>query len=489
MTKTGRREFLALMGSIAAGAMTGVFSESSAQSTDQYALKPWAGDDFTLGHKLRDGDLPKLPLESERKVDFVIIGGGMAGLACAHFLRNENVLLLEQYAQTGGTSSGGSYRGIDYSMGAVCTGSNDGNHKKLYDELNIAPAVVPEGDIAWRYDGHWQLGQTGAGNFYKELSRLKSELHGADRTKLDKTTFKDWLSSSDPKFASLMDNICRSWSCAGSDQVVGSVGLGIMDALSTPSYVFEGGNSGIARALFHNLEKSGSGRCQTSAFVWKVEKQGNGGSVVYSDKAQRLHRIEARHVVVCTPPFITRRIVSGLPDKLLKNFAKLEYGAIVVGNFCMKKKVFNNPYQSFADGNFPFSQMIMAETPYQIKGSYKPEMGSVLTVYHPFCTGAAGRARLLGTDRKKLAESLVKRLGELVEGFQGSLEEVVLTRWGHAFVIPRAGVSEALSEIKGVNPEWMTFAHSTAAGYQSLGGAIHSAKYASDRCLGVRHQS
>ncbi len=67
----------------------------------------------------------------------------------------------------------------------------------------------------------------------------------------------------------------------------------------------------------------------------------------------------------------------------------------VVACFCMRRKVFKNPFQSFAGAEYPFGQMILAEAPYEIAGTYRPDMGSVLTVYVPYCSGASGRARLM----------------------------------------------------------------------------------------------
>ncbi len=93
-----------------------------------YEIAPWTGDDFVLGHRLRDADFPPAVIESERSVDFVIVGGGIAGLTAAHFLRDHNFLLLEQYADLGGQSRGGSFQGIEYTWGRHdrCTGRRHG---------------------------------------------------------------------------------------------------------------------------------------------------------------------------------------------------------------------------------------------------------------------------------------------------------------------------------------------------------------------------
>ncbi len=500
---SSRRDFLKFMSMLAAGGMSGVYTGSSAENQTKeqasYSVLPFKGDDFTLGHRLRDGQKPKFPDKAERKVDFVIVGGGMAGLACAHYLKDEDYLLLEQYEQTGGTSSGGSYRGIDYSMGAVCTGSHDGIFGQLFDELQIKPTVILPDQIAWRESGHWFRGQQGKDSFYKELNKLTSEMNklsaAMEKTskeereknsaRLNTQTFDKYLQGYDRDFVGLISNICRSFFCAGPDYVTALAGAFMIRALTTNSYVFEGGNSGIARALRRSIGGDKSPRINTSSFVWLVEAKdgGDSASVVYSDKDGAIHRVDCKHVVVSTPPLVTLRIVPQLPEKVREKYSELEYGAFLVANFCMKKKVFDNPYQSFADSAYPFCQMVLAEAPYIQSGKYKSDMGSVLTLYHPYQHGPAGRAQMLVQNKDELASSLTTKLEELIPGFKGSLEQVVLTRWGHAMIIPKPGVSAILTGIQGLDPGWMTLAHSSARGGPSFEGAVLSGRYAADRCL------
>ena len=53
----------------------------SAAAAANYEISQWTGDNFNRGHELRDGSLPKFPAKAEKTVEFVIIGGGMSGLA------------------------------------------------------------------------------------------------------------------------------------------------------------------------------------------------------------------------------------------------------------------------------------------------------------------------------------------------------------------------------------------------------------------------
>lgn len=505
-----RRAFLKILTCLASTGIAGTFSADGAElgeppaepiaakPGDQggaYKVVPWTGDNFKLGHELRDGKLSRFPDKADEKVDFVIVGGGMAGLTCSYFLRGHDFVLLEQYANTGGTSSGGTYKGIDYSMGAVCTGSHDGVFKELFDELSITPVTISPEETAWHGGGQWYKGVSGNNKFHKELNRLKSDIAAINKSKsasearrtageLDQLCFSKYLSGYDREFLGLINNTCNSFFCASPDEVAAPAGFFMVTALTTNSYVFNGGNSGIAKALRARVDKHDAKRIRPSCFVWSVQETPAGAAVIYSDEKGEMHRIECRHVVVATPPLVALRIVQDLPAAMTAVFQKLEYSAFLVANFCMRKKVLDYPYQSFADEPYPFGQLIMAEAPYMAAGKYNPDMGSVLTVYHPFGHGPTGRARLLAAQKEQLASSLIPQLSKLLEPLQNNLDEVVFTRWGHAGVVPRPGIAKTIQEIK-QQTNWMTYAHSTASGSASFEGAVLSARMAADRCLKV----
>ena len=494
-----RRDFLKILAAVSATGISGTFASSAstfaaelkntaAAKRGSYTVRPWCGDNFALGHRLRDGELPQAPQKAERTVDFVIVGGGMAGLCTAHHLKDQDFLLLEQYEQTGGTSSGGSYRGIDYSRGAVCTGSDGALKQQLFDELNIKPVVITAEETEWHSAGQWYKSLTGNDKFHKEFNRLLSEIKAIKSksdTNLGEVTFAGFLSGYDRELVGLINNISRSFFCAGPDYVSATAGFFMLQALTSDSYVFDGGNSGIARALRGSVDTAATGRIHTDCFVWSVKPTDKGAAVVYGDSSGNMHRVDCKHVVVTTPPLVAVRILPELPEKVKAAWSNLEYGAFVVANFCMPKKVLQCPYQSFADDAYPFSQMVLAEAPYQAAGKYKPDMGSVLTVYHPFLHGSVGRRQLLNLEREQFASSLVAQVTSLFEPLQNNLDQIEITRWGHAVMVPRPGLSSILNKANQYTTPWMTFAHSSAGGGQSLEGALSAARNAADTCLKI----
>lgn len=485
---TTRRDFLRLMSGLAAAGISGNFSADGQNlnkqpSSANYSVPPWRGDNYTCGHELRDGNLPVFPDKADKTADIVIVGGGMAGLASAFYLKEKDFVLLEQYEETGGTSSGDSYKGICYSRGAVCTGDNKGLKSELFAELGLKPQIISPENTDWHCFGEWNRGIEGNNRFHRELKQLRSAISEASKSQVSENApFSDYLSGYDPAFLGLIHNLSRAFFCADPSQISAGAGFFLIRALTTDSYVCDGGNSGIANALRASLNAKHPERILTNSFVWRVEPSDKGASVIYSD-ASGIHRVNCRHAIVTTPPMVTTRIAPALPQETKDRFAQLSYGAFLVANICMPHKILQYPYQSFADSPFPFTQMIMAEAPYIAGDRYNENMGSVLTVYHPFNFGPTGRAQMLTLQKEKLAASLIAQLSSLMEPLKDKVEQVELTRWGHAVLVPRPGISSILNKSNQYTTDWMTFAHSSASGGQSLEGALSSAKNAADSCL------
>jgi monoamine oxidase len=88
----------------------------------------WVGDDAARGHRLRDGsrgagaaDPAEAATEPARRVDVLIVGAGIAGLACAQGLIAagiEDLAVLELADRPGGNSRGHRLGGLDCPLGA-----------------------------------------------------------------------------------------------------------------------------------------------------------------------------------------------------------------------------------------------------------------------------------------------------------------------------------------------------------------------------------
>jgi protoporphyrinogen oxidase len=499
-----RRQFLGTLAALLASGITGSLSEAGAKSATaprpKYKLAPWTGDNFNRGHQLRDGIPLGLPKTVERTVDFAIIGGGISGLTAAYYMRDHNFLLLEQYDELGGQARGGSYRGIDYSIGSAYMGSNSGIYGELFRELDIKPVEVPSAKNAWYWEDRWFPGIESKDQsiIYKELKRLLGECRAVwkvlpdtdacavntdDLRKLDNTLFSTYLKGYHPKFIELMNSYCKSSCCGGINQVSALAGYMLAQDLVNPSWVFKGGNPAISRALVKKINSTGQGRMETGTFVWSVEPIDGGMSVVYSDKAGTMHRVNCKHAIVTAPPLVALRILPGADDVTKALLLSCKLGSYLVANLGMKKKIFSGSYDNWVGAPFTFTDVTIAETPYIATKSYTPSMGSVLTIYQPYEQGSPGRAQMLVGDRQEFANSMVTQMKKLVPQLDANLEEVVLTRWGHAMVVLRPGTFAKLERLRGMDTVNYTLAHNSTEGFPSAESAIRAGKRAASRAL------
>src|ERR1700756_5885981 len=117
MHVNSRRDFIRFVvaGSVAAGcpidaALVGASHRATTSSPRV------DGEHFEICHQIRDGRSFERP-DATRKVDIAIVGGGVAGLSAAYFLRGNDFLLLEKEDHFGGNAYQEEFEGQPF-----CTG-------------------------------------------------------------------------------------------------------------------------------------------------------------------------------------------------------------------------------------------------------------------------------------------------------------------------------------------------------------------------------
>lgn len=110
MTDITRRDFFNGMALTVAAGLTPAAQLAAAPARYPPALTGMRGHhdgSFEAAHKLRDGEMPKFDtLPIEERYDLVVVGGGISGLAAAHFYRKKNpqarILILDNHDDFGG---------------------------------------------------------------------------------------------------------------------------------------------------------------------------------------------------------------------------------------------------------------------------------------------------------------------------------------------------------------------------------------------------
>lgn len=502
--RQSRRQFIqSLSAVLLAGSVNPALAASYAKA-NSYKISGWTGDDFTVGHRWRVGDFPAFPASPERTADFVIVGGGISGLTAAHYLRDYDVLLLEQYEQAGGHARGGTYKGIDYSYAAAFVDTVEGIYGRLYSELGIEPKKLAAGDNSFYWESKFRPGISGdeTDSLYKHFKRLTADTAAAieilptedtpasisdgELAKLDATPFASMLSGFPPEFIALVDSICRSAVCGGSQRVSALTGLYLMEDLASSNYVFEGGNSAISKALIRSIDAAGSGRLQRGAFVWRADVNNGGTTINYTDKDGQPHTMACKHLILATPPMVAWRQLKNMDDQTKAQLMQFKYGSYLVANCLLNKQVFKGSYDNFFNSPFTIADVVVADTPYMLAGKYNQTMGSVLTVYRPWEPSTEGRPLLLEGDKSRFAKGIHGQIAQFVETLDDHLEEVALSRWGHAIAVPGPGYYARLAKLARLTESAQySLAHSSVHGMPGTEAAIRGARYAADRALRI----
>lgn len=504
-----RREFLKQAALLLTGLGAATISDHGlilpSHAKGGYKLGSFTGDDFTLGHKIRDGKPPKLPTSVSEKVDFVIVGGGLSGLASAHYLRDSNFLLLEQYNDLGGHARGGSYNGIGYSYGAAYLSTLEGAIGELVDTLGLKPLTLDDSKDAWYQNGKWLRGTAGSDNIiFDEFKRLKSDhkdffgrwdgLYSElkelpELMKLDDVLMDDVLKGYDASFVSLVDNFLKSALNAGVKSISALSGLSTLEDVLNKTYLLPGGNPALATELVKRLNSSHGDRLKPGAFVWDIKIKDDGAIVTYSLRDGSMHVAECKHVLIAIPHMVTARIAKNLNDKAKAAMFRFRYGAYLVANVLCRKRVFDATYDNFLPVPFEIADITAAETPYMMNGSYKADMGSVLTCYSPYEPGSTGRTMLYQGDKKRLAAGVMTQLYKLAPELKDHVDEVILSRWGHAMAITKPQYFKYVGELQTLESDSYSFAHSSAHGLPSAEAAVQGAKHAAEKAKKLRVSS
>ncbi len=492
-TNSSRREFLKKAALLLAGVAGSTTFDAGfglkAEAKGGYKLGPWTGDDFTIGHQLRDGKLPKFPTSATEKADFVIVGGGIAGLSSAHFLRDSNFLLLEQYEDLGGHARGGSYQGIGYSYGSAYLATIEGAVGELLDDLALKPLKLDDSKFAWLDNGKWLRGCEGADEnvIFREFKRFRNDNQSfwnkwnglypqikelPELLKLDDILMEDVLKNYDPRFIALVDGFIKSGLNGGVKSVSALSGISTMEDIFEQTYVLPGGNPAITRQLSRRLNQSHADKIKTGSFVWDIRLKEDGASVTYGMRDGSLHMVDCRHVIFAIPQMVAARVARNLPDKAKAAMFRFRYGSYAVANVLMKKKVLEGSYDNYL--------------PTPNDGTYKPEMGSVLSVYAPYDAGSSGRTLLYQGNKKKLASGIMTELTKAIPSVKDNVEEVVLSRWGHALAIAKPQYFKYVGELLSFENSSFSFAHSSTHGLPSAEAAVQGALHASQKAKAVK---
>ena len=471
----------------------------------------WLGASSARGHRLR-APLPKPGDGPVRKTDVLIVGSGVAGLACARELNKRGVdfALLDLEDEAGGNARSALVGDRACPLGAhylPLPGRDAREVYQLLEELGLVHQKL--GRTVWdeRYlchspqerlffQGQWVEGllppalDAASRIQYIQFAKLVESAqrtlgfamptrratwtaaHGA----LDAQTFAGWLDHQGLTNVQLrwyLDYCCRDDYGAPASEVSAWAGLhyfasrhgfhppGMESAEREAVLTWPEGNAWLTRHMAEPLRE----RLQLGRTVLQVRPERESvEALAWNEKADAPERWSAKRVVLATPLFIARRLLTEKIDPLEAVVAQQRHAPWLVANVLLREPLLERPGLPMAWDNVRYG----AETLGYVDAGHqalRPDRPPLLLTHYQ-ALPEKRRAELLSGDWRAWSGQVLAELGTLHPDLPGKASRVELMRWGHGMSIPTPGLrgSVALATLNERQGR-IAFAHSDLAGY------------------------
>lgn len=471
-------------------------------------------------HQVRDGKNYSRGAEYTGEIyDLVVVGGGLGGLTAAYFYNERRpdakVLVLDNHSDFGGVAQRNALtvkgQEIIVTQGCDYQWDIDSDYtavKKLWRDLGIDFSSIEFAPEA--YQDHmfingewikdfWETGYTSASSpwskkaqadydaLFEFLENFKWTPWPKVRANLvewDKISFKEWMEDKngwDPQVTHLMDMWVRSDFGAGVDTLSAAAGFWNYSGSGGVNYKWPGGMSGFARHLvnaiipdaldgqdviigeldYNALDRSENNvRIRLNSTAVDVNHEGTAENaktvmVNYINEG-KLYQLRAKSVIMAGGGYMTKRIVSDLPQEQRDAYDKFHYSVYMVAN------VWVNNSRALDNLNFGYSGGIwnprIANYLTIADGITKegndpnrdPERPNCITMWCPqlpdpeFDGDYVEQSRRARADMNNksfeeyetlLRQELLDVFGEAGFDPAADIEGIAINRWGHAEVI------------------------------------------------------
>ncbi len=471
----------------------------------------WLGASASRGHRLR-APLPKAGEGPIRKTDVLIIGAGVAGLACARELKKRGVdfTLLDLEDEAGGNARSAIVGGSPCPLGAhylPLPGREAREVLQLLEELGLSRQEL--GRTIWDerylchapqerlfYKGQWLEGLLPPAEdaatriqyiqFAKLVETAQKSLGFAIPTRhaawssahaaLDAQTFASWLDHQGltaPALRWYLDYSCRDDYGAPASEVSAWAGLhyfasrhgfhppgmeaGERDAVLT----WPEGNAWLTRRMAEPLKE----HTQLGCTALRLTANRDGVELLaWNERANAPERWAAKRAVLAMPLFIAKHLLADKLPALDAVVAQQRHAPWLVANVLLKHPLLERPGLPLAWDNVRYG----AESLGYVDASHqslRPDREPLLLTFYE-AIPETRRKNLLAGDWRGWATHVLDELKPLHADIAEQVKRVELMRWGHGMSIPTPGLRglEALAALN--EPQGrLHFAHSDLAGY------------------------
>lgn len=476
------------------------------------------GPSHQMGHLLRDR--PDYVISETQSLDTAIVGGGVAGLSAAWWLKRNNFhdfTLFELDEVTGGNSRSGENSQSAFPWGAhYLPIANRESHEliELLTEMNVIQGFTPEGLPLYDeyslcaspqerlyYQGRWQEGlipQYGLEAlearhyeaFFSYIEQLKNAV-GPDGRPLFAIPME--RSSSDPRTRALdqismqafmekngwsskalnwyVDYCCRDDYGQGADRVSAWAGLHYFAARHAIA-----GNADSGTVL---TWPEGNGKlvayltkfCQDHilsdhlvARLWGRQTADEPLRLdVFDGHRQKWIRYEAKHVIFCGPEFVAKRVIHGYQEESL---SPLQYAPWMVANLTLKGNL-EGRGQDLCWDNVNFYSRSLGYINAQHQDLKREHPERVITYYHPLdhLEAPAARQEARQKNHADWCEFILKDLETIHPEIRNQVSNIDVWLWGHGMCSPGIAYLWSRERQERLQPfRHIDFAHSDLSG-------------------------
>jgi hypothetical protein len=475
-----RRNFLKIAGGVTALGAFGLLGYSRYKNPNHFPGS-FVGANSKVGHLIREG--VNLTPQETRKIHTAIVGGGMAGLSAAWWLKKNNYndfVVFEMDQEVGGNSRSGSNSISKYPWGAhyvPLPGPEAHYVRELFEEIGIIKGYqngLPVFDEYYLcadpherlfFQGQWQEGlvpQHGIqaedklqyDQFFAYVESLKNKKgkdgkplfnipleessRDPDFIKLDQLSMSQFMASQGWK-SQYLNYCCRDDYGVTHDRVSAWAGLHYFASRAGTGYnadsqtviTWPEGNGFIVGKLKGIVGEF----VQKNSLVYSIKNQNGHCEVdVLNTETNQAVRYEAQNVIYCGPRFTARKVIKDYSAPFAEN---LEYAPWLVANVSVDEKPAGTGAPLSWDNVSYYSKSLgyIVATHQDLVLNRKK---SVLTYYLPLDEKSAREERIAAYQKsfQDWLDIIVPDLEKMHPGISKKISNIDIWIWGHGMISP-----------------------------------------------------